>query len=510
VLQGENRFYGRASAGGRSQSCSWVFIWTIFGALVPGSGLIVAGRRRIGAAVLTLLVLAGSVLVAMAVLGDPVERVIALALDPTKLLILVGCVGLIALAWAAVIVLTNTQLRRHSVLSPGQQAVNSIVVLALLAGVGMPAYEIGHYALIQRDLVAAVFSSQGGNPGTTKARPDPQRSDPWADQLRINVLLIGSDAGADRTGIRPDTMILASINTQTGDTVLFSLPRNLERAPFPLGTGGNAAWPNGFYCPTTGTGHDCLLNAVWTWASGDGRRYYPNSKNPGLQATEDAIEGVTGLSTDTYAMLNLRGFAQFINAIGGLRVNVDERLPVGGNTENPAGTTSWIEKGRHRLLDGYQTLWFARSRWSTNDFDRMRRQRCVIGDVVNQADPVTLALAFPKIAQAAKNNLSTGIPRKDLSAWVELSQRVKRATVRSLPFTDQVISDRADPDFEQIHRLVAQALVPATEAGPAPPNTSPSPSARPFPTPTAGSTPTPTATSKAIDPTKAQNIKDVC
>jgi anionic cell wall polymer biosynthesis LytR-Cps2A-Psr (LCP) family protein len=201
-------------------------------------------------------------------------------------------------------------------------------------------------------------------------------------------------------------------------------------------------------------------------------------------------------------MLNLKGFAQFINAIGGLRVNVDERLPIGGNSEHPVATGGYIEKGKNQLLDGYETLWFARSRWSTNDYDRMRRQRCVIGDVVSQADPVKMAKAFPKIAKAAKNNLSTGIPLEDLQAWVELSQRVKGATVKSLPFTDQVVSDRTNPDYDQIHRLVAKAI---KSAGPA--------------TTTAAATPVPSTSASAsttgkkktvIDPTKAQNVKDVC
>jgi anionic cell wall polymer biosynthesis LytR-Cps2A-Psr (LCP) family protein len=208
-------------------------------------------------------------------------------------------------------------------------------------------------------------------------------------------------------------------------------------------------------------------------------------------------------------MLNLKGFAQFINAVGGLKVNVYERLPIGGNAESPVATGGYLEKGR-RVLDGYETLWFARSRWSTNDYDRLRRQRCVIGDVVNQVDPVKMAKAFPAIAKAAKSNLSTGIPQEDLSAWVELSQRVKGATVTSLPFTDQVIPDRAKPDYPQIQSLIQNAIDDS--------NKPPAPKASATPTPSAsastGTTTAKTAKAKkkkpAIDPSKAQNVKDVC
>jgi LCP family protein required for cell wall assembly len=461
--------------------------------MVPGAGLIAAGWRRLGALLLFLLAVGGVALGAIALVGNPVERMLSLAVDPQKLTILAALAAAVALAWIAVILLTNTQLLRYASLTTGQRAFSGLVVTSLILAVGLPAFQVSHYALIQRDLVTSVFKTSSDDTGANVAK-----ADPWADKARENVLLIGSDAGADRTGIRPDTLILASIDTKTGDTVLFSLPRNLERAPFPLGSGGNLAWPQGFYCPNVGAGHDCLLNAVWRWAEGDGKQYYKRSRNPGLQATEDAVQGVTGLRVDTYAMLNLKGFAQFIDAIGGLRVDIDERLPKGGNSENPVAVYGYLEKGRNQLLDGYDTLWFARSRWSTNDFDRMRRQRCVIAAVVDQADPTKLAKAFPKIAAAAKSNLSTGIPRAELQAWVELTQRVKKGTVRSLPFTNDVISDRANPDFAQIHDLVNAALKPVVKA-----------------TPTAGANPSdPTAKKpakkKTLDPSKAQNVADVC
>jgi len=60
--------------------------------------------------------------------------------------------------------------------------------------------------------------------------------------------------------VRPDTTILASIDTKTGDTVLFSLPRNLEHVPFVQGSPGNLAWPDGYFC----SDQSCLLNAIWT------------------------------------------------------------------------------------------------------------------------------------------------------------------------------------------------------------------------------------------------------
>jgi anionic cell wall polymer biosynthesis LytR-Cps2A-Psr (LCP) family protein len=212
-----------------------------------------------------------------------------------------------------------------------------------------------------------------------------------------------------------------------------------------------------------------------------------------------AAEQILNLQIDNYAKVNLRGFIQFVNALGGVRVNVNERLPIGGSTENTRATKDWIEPGRNQLLNGYQAMWYARSRWSTNDFDRMRRQRCVIAAVTQQADPARVALNLPRILSAARDNVRTDIALKDLDAWVTLTMRVKNASVRSLPFTSEVI-DTTDPDFDKIHALVARSLQPP-RAAPAP--ATPKPSATRTPSPPRPSAP-------AGNPTQAQDVKSVC
>jgi LCP family protein required for cell wall assembly len=477
----------------RGQGFAWVIGWTVVGTLVPGSGLLAAGRRRAGG---LLLGLAGAGVVALAWLvlgGHPLDRAQALVVDPDRLLVITVSIGLIAALWMLSIVVTHAQLRRYAVLSPGQRQFSAALVLALTAAVAVPAYQAGRYALISRDLVDTVFQ-KNVDTETSTALAHPTQADPWAATPRVNVLLIGSDAGADRIGIRPDTMIVASVDTHSGNTVLFSLPRNLEKAPFPVGTPGRSAWPNGFDC-----GDDCLLNAVWTWAEGAGSGYQ-KFRNPGLAATEDAIEGATGLRIDTYAMLNLKGFAEFVNAIGGLTVNVRERLPIGGDSDPNSpiyrvATGGWIEIGEDQHLDGYHSLWFARSRWASDDYHRMQRQRCVIAAFVGQVDPVTVALKFPRLAKAAKRNITTGIPLRDLDAWVELSKRVQGGKVTSLPFTREVV-DVVDPDFDKVHQLVKRAITSSDKTT----------TAEPSPSRPAGGKKPPAN----VNPNKAQDVNSVC
>jgi len=500
----QDRRGSHATPYGQDQDFSWVVGWTILGTVLPGSGLMAAGRRRLGGFLLAVLALGLLGLGALLLLGNPMQQGIAIGSSPQKLLLLALMAGVAGLVWAGLMLLTTAQLRRHAVLSFNQNIFSWVVVVALVAGIALPTYKVSSYALLTRSVLTNGSVLSGDDSG--KSGPNAKQADPWASQPRENVLVIGSDAGSDRTGVRPDSLILTSINTKTGNTVMFGLPRNLQRVPFAAGTPGARAWPNGYYCPTAPKGQECMLNAIWQWASTEpGLQYYKQYKKPGLQATRDAVQGLTGLKPDTYVMLNLAGFKDFVDAAGGVTVNVKEKLPMGGNSEDTAATFGWIKAGNHQHLDGFHALWFARSRWSTTDFDRMARQRCVIGAVISQANPAKLALGFPLIAKTLKKNLQTGINVKALQAWVTLAERIKSAKVTSLPFTGtegatKGIINTTNPDFPQIRALVAKAIK-ASDKKKAAASSSPSPSVSAS-----------TATKKTVktDLTKAQDIKAVC
>jgi len=75
-------------------------------------------------------------------------------------------------------------------------------------------------------------------------------------------------------------------------------------------------------------------------------------------------------------------------------VTVHDRIPIGGSHDASGGITpgsikGWIEKGTQHL-NGYKALWFSRSRATTDDYSRMRRQRCMVGALLTQVNPVAL------------------------------------------------------------------------------------------------------------------------
>ena len=93
---------------------------------------------------------------------------------------------------------------------------------------------VASIASAQHQLTTTVFSGGG---------------DQVAQHGRINILLMGGDAGPDRSGLRPDSMTVASVDTETGRTVLISLPRNLQAAAFPDSSPLHARFPTAFAAP---------------------------------------------------------------------------------------------------------------------------------------------------------------------------------------------------------------------------------------------------------------------
>jgi LCP family protein required for cell wall assembly len=393
---------------------------------------------------------------------------VALAVDPTFLAVTAAGLGLLA-----VVVLANA-VASHHLLQPagirrGQRFVGAVVVMLVSSLVVTPVALASRYALAQYDLVTTVFIADGDTDDTQSVDgepiPDPEPAvDPWAGVDRVNVLLLGSDAGPDREGTRPDTAIVASIAPATGDAVLFSLPRNLENVPFPNDSLLSAYYPYGWQGDPTDLGSE-LLNAVYRYVPAAHPELFDDVDDPGAEAMKLAAEGATGLPIDYYVMVDLDGFQQVVDALGGIDLNVSQRIPL-ESSMLPAGycsqPTGYIEPGQQRL-NGYEALWYARARCGgeglSNDFDRMRRQRCVIGAMIDRADPITVLGRYQSLAGAAQRIVTTDIPQQMVPAFAELGLRVQGAAVRTLPFTDKVIVP-ADPDYAEMRRLVSDALAP--------------------------------------------------
>jgi LCP family protein required for cell wall assembly len=244
---------------------------------------------------------------------------------------------------------------------------------------------------------------------------------------------------------------LASIDAGSGRTVLFSFPRNMQNVPFPDTSPMHRVFPNGFNC-----GDSCLLNAVYTYASSHKGLYPKSVKNPGAQATMDAIQAISGLKVNYFALIDLKGFQRLINAVGGVTINVKTRVPIGGETTKISG---YIKPGKHHLT-GYQALWYARSRTGSSDYARMARQRCVMTAMLQQLSPERVLLKFQDIAAASGQVLSTSIPNGEVGTFVDLALKAKSQKVTSVQFVPPLVVPK-HPDFSVVRSLVAKAIATA-------------------------------------------------
>ncbi|HEY3535112.1 MAG TPA: LCP family protein [Pedococcus sp.] len=247
---------------------------------------------------------------------------------------------------------------------------------------------------------------------------------------RYNILLLGADSGKDRVGTRPDSIQLVSVDSDTGRAVTFGFSRDTENINFRAGSTMARLMPEGWNC-----GDQCLLNGLFTWAQDHASQFPPGTVSPGVVATREAVEALSGLTVHYYVMVDLKGFQKMVDAVGGLDVNVKHRTPIGGGTSAIKG---WIEPGPQHL-DGYHALWYARSRQGSTNYERMARQRCVTTAMVDQLDPQTVLLRFRKIAEASTGLIQTDLPQSELGRFAELVLKTRTQKIRSVNFVPPLV-----------------------------------------------------------------------
>lgn len=457
--------------------------------VLPGSAQLAVGKRRLGrVAVRTWLAIVVAVLVLALLLLTPARALlIGLYANPVTLTVLQWVAPVLGAGWI-LLLLDAWWLANPRHLSTAGRWVSGIVALALAITSGTIAWTASSAFGTQAKLFGNVF----GGGGTSQVQNG-----------RINVLLLGGDAGADRTGLRPDSMTVASIDAETGRTVLFSLPRNMQHAPFPGDSPLHAKYPNGYFCHVKNLADACMLNGVYTLAV-QNKKLFPGVKYPGVEATRGVIEETLGLKINYWAMIDLKGFQQLINAVGGIRLDIGKRVPI-GSLHGPKGVYDWIEPGKNVKLDGFHALWFARSREYSTDYERMIRQKCVMNAMLRQLNPTTVLTKFQDIAAAGEQIVATNVPTSELGTLLDLAVKGKSLPMASVSFTPPLVVPM-DPDFAKIRSVVKDRIV-ESEAADAAPTASASTSA-----PADGTaSPKPTGT-KSGKPSKTNtdNLDSVC
>jgi LCP family protein required for cell wall assembly len=423
------------------------FVLVLLTLLVPGSAQLVAGNRKLGRAALrvTLGVWAAAVLAVLLLLVNR-TLLINIITNPFASLAIVILLTALAVGWALLFINTLRLIRPVLLAPSARPAVVISLVLALVAGSGSLGYA-AYLLNVGRNALGSIFSAG-----------------PAIDPVdgRYNFLMMGGDAGEDRTGRRPDSLSVLSVDAETGQTAIISVPRNFQNAQFSEDSPMRAIYPDGYDC-----GDECLINAINTEVTNEYADLYPGVADPGAQATMEAVSGTLGMTIQAYVLVDMEGFASLIDAMGGIKIKAGGWVPMSGYFDDYSQThgmpLGWIPAGE-QTLDGNQALWYGRSREYVDDYARIQRQQCVQQAMLKQLDPATLLAKFEDIANAGTQVVESNVSSSQLGSFVDLAIKAKGQDVKRLTIgpPDFDASFSTVPDFDELHARVDQLLASAS------------------------------------------------
>jgi LCP family protein required for cell wall assembly len=305
---------------------------------------------------------------------------------------------------------------------------------------------------------------------TPWARPG---SIPWGDDGKFDLLLLGSDAGADRWSRRMDVMLLVEVDVATGRVAMFGFPRNMVNVPLPPGAARNASSCGCF---------KKLLNEVYT----DATFYYPQlwpgeGSVSGIAAVRATISELTQRPIDAVLVADLWGVIKVVDAMGGIDMNVTEPIYDKNYPDPVLGSIQLRIGSGLQHFNGRLALAYARSRHQDSDYGRMRRQQALLLAIRDQLGAATI-LSAPALAAAAKGYVWTDLPRSSLPNLVDLFSRAATAQVRLYRFAPSAYpAYLTAATITKIRTVIANAF--PTAASPSPsPTESPTPSSTESPT----------------------------
>jgi LCP family protein required for cell wall assembly len=233
----------------------------------------------------------------------------------------------------------------------------------------------------------------------------------------INILLLGSDASPDGRWARTDSIIIASINPQAPSVSMLSLPRDLHvRIP--------------------GYGRD-RINTAFERGIADN---FPNGGGPGFLAL--VLRKNFGIQINHFVRIDFDGFVKAVDTLGGVEVlaecELHDTFPDPTDPTQRRGIDLDVYPGKVQLT-GQQALWYSRSRWSTSDFDRARRQQKVLRAALKKAKDSDLLGNAVGLFGDLRSNIETDIGIGDVPTFVSIARNLDGLAIKSRVITFPIV-----------------------------------------------------------------------
>jgi LCP family protein required for cell wall assembly len=506
----------------------------LLNAVFPGLGHLVAGQRR-WALILALPVLIVLAVGVILVLGGDITSLAARLFDPVVLGVLLGLQTLLVLwrlgALAAVRQITPIR-------ATAQTIVAGAVAVAIVL---LPQLWVAGLTLDARDSAAEVFApvGEGGawvpdasappvasddpdfgteaspsysvEPSASSSVPASASPSPTPAIPRVSVLLIGIDSGVGRNTALTDTMIVASLDPVGKTVSMASIPRDMVDVPLPDGR--------------TFRGKINSLVSYVRWHPGK----FPGAKD-GQSVLAAALGQLLDLKIDMWAQVNLPGFVDLVDAVGGINIDVTDGFCDYRYKEYGIKGFN-ITPGRYHF-DGEHALGYARIRKAAgeSDFTRAARQQEVIAALRDRIVKGGLLENPARFLKGIGHTITTNIKPSVIADWIDIASKVGRSdtfrTVIGHPYVRGTSDSRGsiqEPNLTKIRALAAR-LFTAPGVRPEGFTTMPSPGSgrtktasssstcgivkatpkpKPTPKPAAGATPTPQVTPEPATPAPA-------
>jgi len=372
----------------------------VLSAILPGAGQAFNGRWKAAAifAIPSLVLLGVTWLLLQ--FNTP-TMLLAHAIVPSTLQTLL-ILNAVLLLWRVLSVLEAFSDRRYA-RRPARGGLIGLVVIVLL--VALPHLAAHMYGSTAFSTFERVFAGASGDalsgpdddPGST-AGPTPRAGE------RVNVLLMGIDSGPHRNHALTDSLIVVSLDPVGQTVTMLSIPRDLVDVP--LGNGDT-------FAPK--------INSLLAY----GNRHPDDFPDGGTRALEDAVGAMLGIPIHYFAKVDLEGFVEMVDAVGGVDVNVAKPL----NDPNYGGFgvgPGWsITAGEHHL-DGPNALAYSRIRKSAgeSDFTRAARQQQVLVGIRDSAVASNLLISLPGLLDAVGDSVRTDVPPDMLPELAALAEQI--------------------------------------------------------------------------------------
>jgi len=407
-----------------------------FSAIVPGIYEIRKGLKSLGWFTIAIQLVAASAIAWLTFLytSDRVQFFVLVTADSFLLAVQVLFLALTT-TYVAVGASTLSRLRKRNSPRSSHLAVSLILVLSV-GFQSLVTYSAAGYVQSTRELLNDVFSIPQGEAAEAATAP------------RLNIMLLGGDAGIGRVGLRPDSISVLSVNKNTGKTVIIGVPRNMQGVKFKTSSPLYKKFPRGYRCAK----NQCLLEYLYSYGMAHKSLYAAKKyrgQSAGILAMRDALESLLGIRIHNYLLVDMGGFMKLIEAVGGVEVCVPKTIIA-------QDRKTVFQKGCQKM-NGGRALMYSRSRYDSNDYNRMRKQRLVQMAIIQQIPAISLFDGFLKVSAEHKGYVRTDFKREALGSLIPLADMASKLSVATLELSPPNYN-MLYPDFAKILRDVTRTL----------------------------------------------------